>query len=169
MIVITTRTGAMTGFPLCRHDIRIALHNMLSCLGLSGAHVEIILTDDGESAQLNREFLGCYGPTNILSFPAAGPVAAPRQEPDSPPACRKDSSHAEDDTDLGVLALSTGAVHRESFLYGQPPHRHALRLLAHGLLHLAGYDHGPQMDDMTETLMQCATGKAAADTVVTGF
>ena len=59
---------------------------------------------------------------------------------------------------LGELALSLDAVRREAFLYGQPAGLHMARLLAHGFLHLAGLDHGPLMESLTES----AAAEAAA-------
>jgi probable rRNA maturation factor len=41
-------------------------------------------------------------------------------------------------------------VAREAFLYGQTPRQHFIRMLCHGILHLAGFDHGPQMFDLTD-------------------
>lgn len=95
--------------------------------------VELVLVRDGEIAALNAVHLGCTGPTNILSFP--------------------DSA---DDGHLGSLALSVDTLHRECRLYGQNPAEYARRLLAHGLAHLCGYDHGPLMD------AACAELEAAA-------
>ncbi|QJT08566.1 rRNA maturation RNAse YbeY [Oceanidesulfovibrio marinus] len=54
---------------------------------------------------------------------------------------------------LGELAISMDAVAREGFLYGEGFCRTFARLLCHGLLHLAGYDHGPVMDGLTESLL----------------
>ncbi|MCH5277409.1 MAG: rRNA maturation RNase YbeY [Desulfovibrionaceae bacterium] len=95
--------------------------------------VELVLMRDGGIAALNRAHLGCTGPTNILSFP------------DSADAGR-----------LGSLALSVDSLRRECRLYGQSPAEYARRLLAHGLAHLCGYDHGPLMD------AACAELEAAA-------
>ncbi|MDO9632355.1 MAG: rRNA maturation RNAse YbeY, partial [Humidesulfovibrio sp.] len=33
---------------------------------------------------------------------------------------------------------------------GQDPARHLARLLAHGVLHLCGHDHGPDMEALTD-------------------
>ena len=44
------------------------------------------------------------------------------------------------------IYLSLDALKRECRLYGQDLGCHARRLLAHGLGHALGYDHGPEMD-----------------------
>lgn len=92
--------------------------------------VELALMHDADIAVLNSVHLACVGPTNILSFPAAPP------EPG-----------------LGVLALGVEAWRREAVLYGQEPEAHARRLLAHGLAHLLGHDHGPAMDACCSLLL----------------
>lgn len=120
-------------FPLARRELEEVLEAIMDSLGLDGA-VILKLVGDAEIARLNAEFMGCTGPTNILSFPA---------EEESP-------TETGDVVFLGELALSVDTLAREADLFGQPPHVHLARLLAHGLLHLAGYDHGEIMDDLTE-------------------
>ena len=114
--------------PLSRNELKPLVSRLLDVLGLGGASVEIRFVDDAEIARLNGEFLGMPGPTNVLSFPA--------DDPDRPGY-------------LGEIALSVDTLSREAALYGQQPHEHLARLLAHGFLHLAGYDHGAAMDEMT--------------------
>ncbi|WP_459933878.1 rRNA maturation RNase YbeY [Fundidesulfovibrio butyratiphilus] len=111
----------------------VFLVRLLGALGLEGASVELRLVDDAAMARLNRDFLGLPGPTNVLSFPA---------------------EDARDPAFLGEIALSVDTLLRESRLYGQPPEEHLARLLAHGLLHLAGHDHGPVMDELTDMAVE---------------
>ena len=49
--------------------------------------------------------------------------------------------------ELGTLFLSADTLERESVLYGQDAAEHARRLLAHGMGHILGFDHGPDMDE----------------------
>ena len=115
--------------PLARTELTSVMNAMLDAIGHSGKDVEINLVDDAAIADLNSSFLQCDGPTNILSFPAT-----------------------EDGTsqNIGWLALSMDTLERECLLYGQERTEHALRLIAHGLLHLAGYDHGEEMFALTD-------------------
>ena len=83
--------------------------------------MELHLVDDATISAANQRHLDCMGPTNVLSFP---------QEGEKP----------------GELLLSLDTLRRECVLYGQEPMEHLLRLLAHGMAHLAGLDHGPEMD-----------------------
>ncbi len=94
--------------------------------------VELLVTGDGEVAMANARLLGCTGPTNILSFPAGrGGVSS--------------------------LLLSAVTLDRECVLYGQDKGAHARRLLAHGMGHLAGLNHGPAMEEF------CGRLESAAD------
>ena len=117
------------GFPLIPRELSLFTARLLDLLGLEDLRPEIRLVRDREMARLNREYLGICGPTNVLSFPL-------------------------DDAGSGLVVLSMDAVLRESFLYGQPPVDQMTRLLAHALLHLAGLDHGPEMDLLTDRAVE---------------
>ena len=124
--------------PASRPEIAALCRAILEALDLTGREFDLRLAGDAAVEALNREFLGLPGPTNILSFPA--------EDPDRPEY-------------LGELALSLDAVRREAFLYGQPPGLHMARLLAHGFLHLAGFEHGPLMESLTETAAESAAAR----------
>lgn len=121
MTFVVRRSGP--GPLLGRPGYEGLLAAMLAALEAEGAGApELLITDDGESARLNARHLGLAGPTNILSF-----------------------SDGEDGRP-GSLALSGPALRRECLLYGQDGEEHLVRLLAHGLVHLLGHDHGARMD-----------------------
>ena len=77
----------------------------------------ILLTGDREVAELNAQFRGRKGPTNVLSFPSEEPGY------------------------LGDIAITFGVVKREARAQGKTFADHAAHLAAHGMLHLLGYDH----------------------------
>lgn len=137
-VTVIRETRLDPRFPLSRHELMELGGTILEALGLDENSLEIKLVSDGEIARLNKEFMGCTGPTNVLSFPSENEAEA------------FGGDGAEETTYLGELALSVDAVSRESALYGQPPVLHLARLLAHGILHLAGYDHGDEMYDLTD-------------------
>jgi probable rRNA maturation factor len=104
-----------------------AVEAACECLegGMPGV-VAILLTGDEAVATLNRNFRGKDGPTNVLSFPAAGRA----------------------DNHLGDIALAAGVVAREAEARGIAVEDHLRHLIVHGFLHLQGYDH--QQDDEAE-------------------
>ncbi|MEF2231982.1 MAG: rRNA maturation RNase YbeY [Pseudodesulfovibrio sp.] len=126
-------------FPLSRRELAVFCGTVLDAVELAGRPVTVKLVDDREIARLNREFLGCDGPTNVLSFPAW-----------------EEGGEPDEDGSLGEIALSVDALGRETDLYGQPPVAHLARLLAHGFLHLAGYDHGDAMYGLTDAAVDRA-------------
>jgi probable rRNA maturation factor len=117
---------------LAPRELDEAVNAMLAVCGVPGKTVEVLLTNDEEMAGYNRRFMGCAGPTNILSLPV---LPLPSR------ACQREDA-------LETLILSPDAVWRESQLYGQDCAAYTLRLLAHGLVHLMGYEHGPLMERM---------------------
>lgn len=127
MIHLLYATLPDPGYPMSRRELTPLLERLMEVLQLDGRDVEVRLVGDREMAELNLRFLGCFGPTNVLSFPAG-----------------------EGDEELGQIVLSVDTLAREVFLYGQNPQEHMVRLLAHAFLHLAGFDHGELMDGLTE-------------------
>ncbi len=88
-----------------------------------GREVAVLLTGDAALADLNAEWRGKSGPTNVLSFPAPDLPGAPADAP------------------LGDIALALETLMREAAAQVKPLPHHFAHLLTHGLLHLLGYDH----------------------------
>jgi probable rRNA maturation factor len=98
----------------------VAIAAAEAALGAPGqGGVTILLTDDEAVAELNQRFRAKAGPTNVLSFPAA----------------------ANPEGHLGDIALAFGVCLREAAEQGKPLFNHLSHLVAHGVLHLLGYDH----------------------------
>lgn len=91
----------------------------LAQIDFDGGGVTILLTDDESVRDLNARFRDKDKPTNVLSFPA----------PQNP------EGH------LGDIALAFGVCTREALEQGKPLANHLQHLVAHGVLHLVGYDH----------------------------
>lgn len=91
----------------------------LTQIDFDGGGVTILLTDDESVRELNSRFRGKDNATNVLSFPA----------PQNP------EGH------LGDIALAYGVCVREAAEQGKPLGHHLQHLVAHGVLHLVGYDH----------------------------
>ena len=90
---------------------------------MTGAELNILLTDDARIRKINLQWRGFDKPTNILSFPAANPDRIAK----SPV--------------LGDLALAYETIAREAQADGKTLSDHVSHLMIHGLLHLLGEDH----------------------------
>lgn len=91
----------------------------LAAEGRERARLAVLLANDARLAALNAQFRGRHGPTNVLSFGAGLPGAI----------------------HLGDVALAFGVCAREAAEQGKPLAHHLQHLVAHGVLHLLGYDH----------------------------
>lgn len=92
----------------------------------------VTFTDDAAIRGLNAQWRGKDTPTNVLSFPAF-----PEGGDAIPPM-------------LGDIVLARETIEREAALDGKPFDHHLTHLVAHGLLHLLGYDH--ETDDEAEDM-----------------
>ena len=86
------------------------------------AELSILLTDDAEQRELNRQWRGKDSATNVLSFPQIepfGPVIGL----------------------LGDITLARETLIREAEEQGVTFEAHFTHLVVHGFLHILGYDH----------------------------
>jgi len=99
----------------------------------SRGQVTVVVTDDVGIQELNHDFLGIDGPTDVLSFgaqEAAGPfVVAP-----------------EAGNYLGDVIVSYPRAVAQAAEQGHPAGQELDLLVVHGLLHLLGYDHASDAD-----------------------
>ncbi|MFW6084731.1 MAG: rRNA maturation RNase YbeY [Gemmatimonadota bacterium] len=86
------------------------------------AEVSIAFVGDGEIGRLNEEWLGTDGPTDVISF---GLGEAPL---------------------VADVYISVDTARRNAARFGVEPREELLRLVVHGVLHAAGYDH-PEGED----------------------
>ena len=86
--------------------------------GAEKGDIAILLADDDAVRVLNARFRGKDAATNVLAFPAA-----PGEDR------------------LGDVVLAYGVCEREAGEQGKALGDHLTHLVAHGVLHLLGYDH----------------------------
>lgn len=115
---------------------------MLRELDLPRAELSVLLTDDEGIRVLNREHRHKDKPTDVLSFPM-------------------DESVPDPEGLLGDVAISLDTAERQARSRRRPLLEEVRFLLAHGVLHLIGYDHAEpeekrEMVRMTKRLVRAA-------------
>lgn len=128
MSVLITRRAPGSS-PLSVRSVGTMAKAMLGALGLEGSELSILLTSDEGIRHLNREHRGKDKPTDVLSFP--------QNEFSRPMAPRRGQNLAV----LGDIIVSIDTAERQANGRRRPLLEEVRFLLAHGLLHLLGYDH----------------------------
>jgi probable rRNA maturation factor len=85
--------------------------------------VNVLLADDAEVQELNRQYRAKDKPTNVLSFPDG------------------EGDH------IGDIILAYETVAREAMEQSKSLKHHLTHLVVHGVLHLLGYDHETGEED----------------------
>src|SRR5579864_3747386 len=103
---------------------------MLACLQLGKDEVSIVLTGDRQIRQLNKIYRRKDRPTDVLAFALRegehGDLAGPL---------------------LGDVVMSVPTARRQAAAAGRELLEEITTLLAHGLLHLLGWDHDTPRKD----------------------
>jgi probable rRNA maturation factor len=111
------------GKPFGRRLVRFA-KRALATLGLRGCELSICLATDRYVRSLNRRWRRRNAPTDVLSFPAG------------PSPIRSSGGNL-----LGDVVVSLDTARARAGRGKEGLERELERYLAHGLLHLLGYDH----------------------------
>ena len=113
---------------------------MLRARGLSHSELSVALVDDDTIQRLNRDYRGKDSPTDVLAFAMSEGEALVEMEGE--PLL------------LGDVIISVPTAERQARRRKRPLLDELTMLLAHGLLHLLGYDHDT---DETEREMTALT------------
>lgn len=105
-------------------NLRVAARALLKVLGETAGELTVVLVDDEEIRDLNREYRGQDRPTDVLAF-----------------AMREGRRTAGDECLLGDIVISLDTAARQARRRGRTLEREIRTLFIHGLLHLLGYDH----------------------------
>jgi len=92
------------------------------------ADLTIVLTDDAQLQELNRDYLGLDAPTDVLSFPAS------ESDPETGAPY------------LGDILISIPRAKIQAQAAGHRLEDEVQLLVVHGVLHLLGHDHAEAED-----------------------
>ena len=122
-LVIEVEVSNRSGVEVEEKAAAELARRLLADEGIEEGELGIAFVDSEESRALKREHLGIDEATDVLSFPIDGRERLPAGLP----------------RQLGDVVLCPAVL-------GDAWHRP----LAHGLLHLLGYEHGPEMEEREE-------------------
>ncbi len=119
-------------------------------MGYPDAELSILIVDDQQIADLNRQYLNRDGPTNVLAFSLREGLFT-----DMAPGL------------LGDVVISVETAHRQAQDAGLSMQDYFDQLLIHGILHLLGYNHenskseARKMEKKTNQLLKVIKSLAA--------
>jgi len=146
------------GLPRARGLARETIAACIAETGMAAREgaVSLCLADDARLRALNLRWRGIDAATNVLSFPSAPPAPVDAVDDHvgrAPQGVRKNDRLSTDygaRLQIGDIALAYETLAREAEELDVPLADHYRRLVAHGFLHLIGYDH--QTDEEAERM-----------------
>jgi probable rRNA maturation factor len=96
---------------------------ILNALGFNDDELSILIVDDDEMSELNGQYRGKPGPTNVLSF------------------SMQEGEFGGVTNLLGDVVISADTALKEAEEAGVTLEERLSQLLVHGILHLVDYDH----------------------------
>lgn len=127
-------------------EVQQRAERMLAALRMRDAELSILLCDDATIHALNRDYRGKDQPTDVLAF-----------------AMREGEGGALHPKLLGDVVISLETARRQAREHDRTVVQEVTFLLAHGLLHLLGYDHRTDEEDRVMRARTDALCAAATD------
>ncbi|MGC2727251.1 MAG: rRNA maturation RNase YbeY [Candidatus Acidiferrales bacterium] len=142
-------------------------------LRLPADSLTVALVSDPQMARWNAAYRGKNRPTEVLSFPADGPVplnsvrsirerhsqlpasaakrkqSARRSRASGLSSASSVSSNSSTSSYLGDIAIAPAVARRNALRFGRTFDQEMRILILHGVLHLMGYDHETDQGQMT--------------------
>ena len=110
---------------------------ILAALDLPEGELSILLVDDIQIRELNRQYLGRDNATNVLSF-----------------SMQEGAFSSLHPHLLGDLVISVETALRQSNRFGLNPMEMVTLLIVHGVLHLIGYEHQGKKKEAREMALK---------------
>ena len=132
-----------------QHDHEIDLdrwvklaHGALTDEGVRGvAEVSLIFTDESTIADLNQQFMGLAGPTDVLSFPIDAEPEPAGRVPDAGGSGPGEAPLPEIPQLVGDVVICPAVAARHALEHEVSLDDEVALLVVHGVLHLRGWDH----------------------------
>lgn len=116
-------SGTISAKGIDRRVLGRKANVVLEALDLGASELSLSLVDDAEIRRLNRAYRGKDRPTDVLSFSL------------------REGEFGRVSSALGDVVISLETAKRQGREHGLTLGEEVNRLLVHGILHLAGYDH----------------------------
>jgi probable rRNA maturation factor len=120
-------SNSTTRHRIDRRALERTAKTLLKGVGENDASLSIALVGDAAIRRLNRKHRGKDRPTDVLSFPLAGP--------------KRRGKKTEPERLLGDVVISLDRAAVQAAAYDASLAAEVRRLLIHGILHLLGHDH----------------------------
>jgi probable rRNA maturation factor len=134
-------------------------------LRLAPDSLTVALVTDPQMARWNSAYRGKNRPTDVLSFPADGPVPQTKAQPIRGKKSRRNprrarsakisnstgfsfAAVASSPSYLGDIAIAPSVARRNAIRFGRTFDQEMRILILHGVLHLMGYDHETDQGQM---------------------
>lgn len=127
-VVVSTR--GLKKRSVAPATVRVRAERMLAALKMPDAELSVLLCDDATIHELNRDYRGKDRPTDVLAF------------------AMREGEHGDLAPELlGDVVVSLDTARRQAVEHRRAVVDEVTYLLAHGLLHLLGYDHATEAED----------------------
>jgi probable rRNA maturation factor len=137
--------------PRWRAAVAGLCRRALVAAGIDGWDLSVLLTSDDVIRGLNARYRGMNRATDVLSFPQHEGVRIAGHGRRRP---------------AGDLVISLETLRRNAAAFGVDEREELARLAVHGILHLAGMEHGPgkgrAMRDREREVLKALDGRGAA-------
>lgn len=105
--------------------------------------LSVFFVDESTISEMNSEYMGKTGATDVLAFPVDGVEVAESQGPGalSRGPARPHPDHDDMPTLLGDVVICPTVAERQAPDHAGNPDDEVALLVVHGILHVLGYDH----------------------------
>ena len=134
-----------------QHDVDVDINgivalakSVLTAERIKGdCELAVTFVDETTIAELNKEFLGEDGPTDVLAFPIDDEIVESGRSPDSGTAGpdRPEVEPGDVPILLGDVMVCPAVAARNAVDHGKSTDQEIALLVVHGILHVLGMDH----------------------------